>query len=219
MLAARKDRVDIVVLLLRAPGVPAAWVNAQARDGTTALMAASLKGASAVVEALVAAGADVHVATSTGQTALHFAFNADIARLLWSAGARDSLTVDNVNALVCACAKDKPDIVEFLLQQGLDANGTHPSRLPLIQAARLGHVDVLRALLAADPPAEVDRQDELGKTALLYAVENNHPEAVELLLAHGADIDVRLPHGFAKVIRSWWKSVAGCFPLVWERPS
>jgi ankyrin repeat protein len=58
-----------------------------------------------------------------------------------------------------------------------------------MRAALQGHLDVIRVLLAADPPAEVNQRDVIGRTALYHAVDNNHPLAVRMLLAHGANVD------------------------------
>jgi ankyrin repeat protein len=123
MVAASKNHVQIMQLVLQAPATPASLVDAQAANGTTALIAASSRGATAAVEALIAAGADVHLSTITGHRALHVVQNVDTARLLWNAGARDGLTNIGVSTLIYACATNKPDVVEFLLQCGLDPNG------------------------------------------------------------------------------------------------
>jgi ankyrin repeat protein len=195
MLAVRKDRVDIVKLLLRAPSAPPGFIDTQADNGITALIGASINGATAAVEALIVAGANVHLSMHSDRTALHLAGNADVARLLWDAGARDTLDNDGANTLRSACARNKPDVVEFLLQRGLDVNALHLNKTPLMHTAMVGHLDVLRVLLAADPPAEVDRQSPDGNTALLLAVLEENLEVVKLLLAHGANIDVTMLDG------------------------
>jgi serine/threonine-protein phosphatase 6 regulatory ankyrin repeat subunit B len=139
MLAASKDRVDVLCRLLQAP---AARIDEQASNGATALIVASANGATAAVETLIAAGADVHLTTTTGHTALHYADNANIARLLWSAGARDSLSNDSMTTLTSACINNKPDVVEFLLQCGLNVNAVHQNTTVLMQAAAQGQLDV-----------------------------------------------------------------------------
>jgi ankyrin repeat protein len=107
MLAALKDRVDKLTLLLHAPHAAAACVNEQTQTGATALIVASAYGATAAVEALIAAGADVHLTTTTrytvSHTALHYSGNADIARLLWNAGAKFEFSMDGDDALTYAC--------------------------------------------------------------------------------------------------------------------
>ena len=61
-----------------------------------------------------------------------------------------------------------------------DENGA----TPLIEAARLGHDDVVQALLVAR--ADVKAKDKRGKTALMYASEGGHNEIVKLLGQAGA---------------------------------
>ena len=57
---------------------------------------------------------------------------------------------------------------------------------PLQAAADRGDVETLKKLLA-NPSAPVDAPDSSGRTALLHAVLAQHPAAVRLLLAAGAD--------------------------------
>ena len=57
---------------------------------------------------------------------------------------------------------------------------------PLQAAADRGDVETLKKLLA-NPSAPVDAPDSTGRTALLHAVLAQHPAAVRLLLAAGAD--------------------------------
>jgi ankyrin repeat protein len=184
MLAACKDHVGSMSLLLQAPGVPAGWVDTQDHRGETALITASRDGATAAVGALIAAGADVHLVDNAGHTALHVAHNADIARLLWSAGAEDVLTDGCDTALMTAVYRNKPDVVAFLLQCGLDVDEMNDDWSPLMRAAEDEHLDVLRALLAADPL--VDQEDHQGYTALTIAAQVKEPLAVEALLHAGA---------------------------------
>jgi ankyrin repeat protein len=96
MWAASQDRVDKMQPLLQAPGAPAGSVNARSQDGATALILASRTGATAAVEALIAAGADVNLADDAGNTAIHVADNTDIARLLRNAGAEVNQIYDHV---------------------------------------------------------------------------------------------------------------------------
>lgn len=71
-------------------------------------------------------------------------------------------------------------------------------RTPLIIAAnncrikRALQLATAKALLNADPKSEkIDLQDYLGRTALHWAIIEKHPEMVELLLIHGANISVQ----------------------------
>jgi Ankyrin repeats (many copies)/Ankyrin repeat len=72
-----------------------------------------------------------------------------------------------------------PDLADFLIERGaaLDAHS----------AARLGRIDKLRELVAADPELVHARGGD-GQTPLHFAP---NIEIAEFLLAHGADIDAR----------------------------
>lgn len=65
-----------------------------------------------------------------------------------------------------------------------------PARIQqlLFDAARLGRVDVLPALLSAG--ADIDDRDAKGHTALILASYNGQARAVDLLLAQGATVDL-----------------------------
>jgi ankyrin repeat protein len=167
-------------------------------NNLTPLMMASQWGFTAIVEALIAAGADVH-SVGDGYTALHFADNSDIARLLWNAGARDTLSHDGDNTLVTAIYENKPDVVEFLLQQGLDVNEMNQNWSPLMRAVGCGRLNVLRVLLSAG--ALVDQQDDEGCTALFIAAQKKEkPLVVKKLLDAGASPRAVNTHGFFPLV-------------------
>jgi ankyrin repeat protein len=63
---------------------------------------------------------------------------------------------------------------------GIDEHGN----TPLIEAARLGHDDVVAALLIAK--ADVKTKNDEAKTALMLAAEGGHDEVVRLLTQAGA---------------------------------
>ena len=61
---------------------------------------------------------------------------------------------------------------------------------PLIRATLKGNVELVRLLL--DKEVMVDMQDDYtGATALIWAVKKDFQEIVELLLSHGASVEVR----------------------------
>lgn len=61
--------------------------------------------------------------------------------------------------------------------------------LRLHEAASLGDLDAIDALLAAGLP--IDARDPDGRTSLMRAVRARHTEAVRVLVAAGADVDQR----------------------------
>ena len=72
-------------------------------------------------------------------------------------------------------------------------------------AARTGNLDAIRVLL--DHHADVNAKDKLrGTTALMWAAEQSHPEAVKLLIAHGADGERADRHRYAATRATIWRT-------------
>jgi len=120
------------------------------------LRAQVLEGHTAVVELLLAAGADVDAKNNYGWTALHY-----------------------------AAAYGHADVVELLLEAGADIKAKNNSGgTALHYAAAYGHADVVELLVSAG--ANVNAQDKDGWTALFWASFKGYVAVVELLLASGA---------------------------------
>jgi Ankyrin repeats (3 copies) len=58
---------------------------------------------------------------------------------------------------------------------------------PLLAAALFGHVSVL-SLLLSEGNVDIDFQDKSGRTALHYAIENDHSHVIRILLERGATL-------------------------------
>jgi ankyrin repeat protein len=123
-----------------------------------------------------------------------------------SAGRRERITVSVLFALCLVlggCAKERArntqtdalfratiegntDMVKSLLSSpGADVNATDErGNTPLLEAARYGHEDICRVLIAAG--ADIKAKDKDGKTALMLAVQNNHDDVVRVLKQAGA---------------------------------
>jgi len=80
-----ETELQIFKMLLKAGADPNSQVSKE--SGYTSLLDASSLGQSEMVSILLAAGVDVKATDSTGQSALHLAGNAKVARLLITAGA------------------------------------------------------------------------------------------------------------------------------------
>ena len=74
-------------------------------------------------------------------------------------------------------------------------------RTPLIEAARKGHIEIVKILL--DAGADIDREDAYKwmNTPLLWAVSYNHYEIVKFLLDAGAKVDKADRYGLTPL---WW---------------
>lgn len=134
-------------------------VNAPQADGATALQWAVYRDDSEMADALIGAGANVNLANREGATPMY------LASLHGSAG-----------------------MIEKLLKAGADVNQLGPEgETPLMLASRSGNLEAMRVLL--DHHADVNAKDKLrGTTALMWAVDQSHPEAVQLLIQNGANV-------------------------------
>ena len=107
--------------------------------------------------------------------------------LLIAAGCRNSTRSTETDALLRAASAGNADTVRALLASpNVDVNGTDDQgNTPLIQAARFGHDEVVRALLIAK--ADVKIKNNEGKTALTVAAEGGHDQTVAVLTQAGAN--------------------------------
>jgi serine/threonine-protein phosphatase 6 regulatory ankyrin repeat subunit B len=172
----RSGRWDIAQLLIEA----GANVNVTSRAGVTALMLVAQEDSPrslAMVKSLLAAHADVN----GGCDCIGAFVLGGPAEPAYARATRHT-------ALGAAASTGSVDVVQALL----DANSqraANPSvavnakqaggNTALTIAAAKGRAGVVRLLLAAK--ADVSAADDNGKTALMLASENNHPEVAQLL--------------------------------------
>ena len=142
-----------------------------------------------------------------GDTALMFAARSgdlDSARLLAGAGANvNDADAWGVSATMMAAHAGFTELVEFLLDRGADANAARPGFTALHAAIMRRNTRMITALLAhgADPNVRLQTwtptrrssrdwnfsQDLVGATPFWLAARVNQPDAMRLLLQHGAD--------------------------------
>ena len=180
------------------------------RAGQTPLHFAARYGRASIAAALIAATANVNAETGTGDTPLHVAVtvgHAAIVSLLIQATASLNVKNDDDKApLHLAAEAGHAAIVALLVEAGaywgdtacaigLTANpaGAAPPCLNLHQAVTGGHVSAVAALIAAK--ADVDAQDEDGRTPLHLAVRSNHAAIVDALLAAKANVNLQDKNG------------------------
>ena len=110
-----------------------------------------------------------------------------ISLLLAGCGQRGATPAHNAqtDALFRATVEGNTDMVKSLLSSpGADVNATNErGSTPLLEAARFGHEDVCRVLIAAG--ADLKAKDRDGKTALMLAVQGDHDEVVRVLKQAG----------------------------------
>jgi hypothetical protein len=93
--------------------------------------------------------------------------------------------------LILAARKGETELVNFLLSHGADVNekSSVQNRTPIMEAVRNRSVETVKALLAANP--DVDAVDWEGYTVLMFAAVSGQSDIVDVLLNHGADVNVK----------------------------
>lgn len=96
------------------------------------------------------------------------------------------------NALHAAASGGNEDVINYLLNLGLDINAQTPDGwTPLFIAARDGHAEAAKLFIFRE--ADLNRQTDLGATALLMAVTQPYPsekerlDVITYMLNRGAD--------------------------------
>jgi len=96
-----------------------------------------------------------------------------------------------VTPLLEAAANGNAAMIEALLRAGADPNTTQPEgETALMTAARTGNVAAVRTLL--DHRARINAQEAWrGQSALMWAAAEKHPDVVRLLIERGANVNTR----------------------------
>ncbi|MFA5192745.1 MAG: ankyrin repeat domain-containing protein [Verrucomicrobiia bacterium] len=192
MWCALDRHVDSVRALIKAK----ADVNATADRGHTALMVAARNGSTAVVHLLLAAKAHVDAKMEGGTTALHQAAeagNVEVIELLLAAGADISARNEWLGTPL-HYANWNVDVARCLLRHGcpIDAPGCENifGAPALSTTAAFGHSEatkVIKLLLQAG--ADINAQDKLGGTPLMWAIQPKKTDVLELLIQSHADLN------------------------------
>jgi ankyrin repeat protein len=153
---------------------------------------AAMKRDQAAVRTLLSQKADVNAPQADGATALQWAvYNNDpaLADLLIAGGANvKAANRDGATPLFLACESGNAEIIGKLLKAGADANEIGAvGDTPLMMASRTGNVSAVKVLL--DNKSDVNAKEKIrGTTALMWAIEQQHPAVVKLLVDRGADV-------------------------------
>jgi len=178
MLAAGNGRVEATQLLLKRN----AAIDTQEIDGMTALMMAASDGKTETVKLLVDSGANVNITNNYGATAMTNAafFNhAESVKAILSS--KQKVNVDtNENALLIAAGLGLADIIQLLVDYGVDVNARGKNgRTPLMAAVEFNHVNAAKVLLKNK--ANSKAQDSEGESIMSIAKDKGNSEIIALL--------------------------------------
>ncbi len=174
-----------------------ATINLNLENFHTPLHGVAYSGHKEVVMLLLQKGADINAKNPHGDTPLHHAVSEghkEVVKLLLQKGA--DVTAKNCNGytpLHFAAHSGYTDIVEMFIEQGADItvkNDIHFNNTALHYAARDGHKKTVELLLAKG--ADVNALNEYGSNPLRGAALFHYEEAVEVLIAFGAEIPQNL---------------------------
>jgi uncharacterized protein len=165
----------------------------------TGLFAAATRGDAKQITALIAAGARPDVRDTHGRTPLHaatFGRHADARSALGTGGADpNALENDRYDIVTIAAVADDPATLRVALALGGSVRNvtSRYDGTALIAAAHLGHVEVVRLLIAAGAP--LDHVNNLGWTALIESIVlgnggAHHTETLRLLVEAGANVNL-----------------------------
>ncbi|XP_051019247.1 ankyrin repeat and KH domain-containing protein 1 isoform X7 [Acomys russatus] len=200
MEAAREGHEEMVALLL-AQGANINAQTEETQE--TALTLACCGGFSEVADFLIKAGADIELGCSTPLMEASQEGHLELVKYLLAAGANvHATTATGDTALTYACENGHTDVADVLLQAGAHLeHESEGGRTPLMKAARAGHLCTVQFLISKG--ANVNRATANNDhTVVSLACAGGHLAVVELLLAHGADPTHRLKDGSTMLIEA-----------------
>jgi ankyrin repeat protein len=164
--------------------------------GLTPLHLAASLSEPELVQAMLAAGADVHAKTASGHTALHGAAEfgcLDSARMLLKAGAQPNVAAENdVRPIALAAMVGDDEMFRLLLDHGASLDWTSSySRggMSVLDFAAIGgNAKILPLVLARLPKGSLDELTNNGMTPLMCAASHGKVDFVRALLEAGADV-------------------------------
>jgi ankyrin repeat protein len=159
--------------------------------GETPLLYAVKTRKAAIVDVLLAKGADVNATNShTGETPLIAAVrNRDLVLVnrLLSAGARlDQADSEGATPLIWACRSGAVDVVQALVVK-LGRRQVSATPAAILTAAAFGHRQLVENLLAMG--SSIEARSARAETPLILAARFGHGEIVQLLVTKGADVN------------------------------
>jgi uncharacterized protein len=146
----------------------------------------------ALIDLLLAKGADINELSEMKGTIMHLAIirgDIDLVRYLLELGADLEIPFAKCTSLSIAVSSNNISLIELLIKAGANLNPRgHNIAFPLLVAIEGGHLEAASILLKNG--ADIDRKQSFtGDTALHKAVSNNDLLMTDLLIHSGAYID------------------------------
>ncbi|MBN1974174.1 MAG: ankyrin repeat domain-containing protein [Sedimentisphaerales bacterium] len=183
LIAVNNDSNDIAKLLLEHGADP----NIGDEGSYTPLYYAIWNSNKDMVNLLISKGAKVNFSASEGDSILYEAVwmeDFDIVKALVDNGAKyDVKDEDGSTALYEAASQGSIDMVKLFLSKGIDKSSFH-------MAACAGDLERVKDFIGKG--TEIDSKDEVGWTALFWAVTGAQKEVVNFLMDKGADINAQM---------------------------
>ena len=163
------------------------------------LYAASLNGHTEIVSLLLDRGANPNTESWSGGRSLDFAIlkrHTSVVELLLDRSV-DVTYKDGIlgNPFQTAVSTGDAALVNLVVRRTKTTMAPEAFLELLSQgirdAARNGNVEVVQFLFNFDERGDLDASDEIGWTALHYAIRHKHDNVQQYLIDHGADIDKR----------------------------
>jgi len=185
--AVRADDLEMADLLLNAGARP----SVSNRDGATPLQLAALNGSAAMIGRLLKAGVDANASlSSSGDTALMIAARTgrpDAVKLLLDNGAKIDAreTWGDTTALMWAIVEGNHAIVRMLIDRGANVN----LRSKFVPSATGRGFE--GATPVAGKPNQAEENASGSLTPLMFAAREGDLESARMLVAAGAEINLR----------------------------
>ena len=215
-----------------------ASAEAQNNHGSTPLHVAASKMSREIIQSLIENSTNIDLRNNSGRTALHEALQRgqpDIIQLILNHNAEvDALDSGGSTPLHLAIYKGHLETVQLLLKRGASvALRNENGQTALHRASECGQSDIIQVLLNHN--AEVDAPDNDGSTPLHLAISERSPassegsstrigglatseepsvKAVQLLLEHGANINLRNHMGQTALHKALQRGHLGILVLI-----
>ena len=151
----------------------------------TPLMSHIVRGNEDIVSYWVAHGADVRRKEIAGQTA-HLSGHLAIVEVLVDGGTKVNVQDSAVRTpLMSHIVRGNEDIVSYSVAHGADVHREDTAGQTALHLT--GHLAIAKILV--DGGANINVQDDKGRTPLMIHTEEGNKDIVSYLIAHGADID------------------------------